>query len=181
MTGCFSRTPEFDALYEKVSDLESIEREFYVDSIETDDHPSHSHSWCWDHARMVAKVESILVGAPMLVAAGGSASDRAPRCEWHGCDIALRAELTDYGIDDALAMTEERPLECGAMPASLVLVADSLVSKDPRWKIWHWHAAVLVGDPTPSVETHDSCGGVVLLRRGEFWCSRCRRRVEIGA
>lgn len=177
---CFSRTPVHGELYSRLAQLENIVPLYYVDSIDTDDHPPHTSAWCLDHARKVARVESILVGADMLVTSAWTEDDRMHRCEWHGCDVALRAGgLTDHGVDEALALTESKPLEAATSAAELVLASDAMMQSDPRWKVWHWHACNLLGIMPPFVETHGGCGGVVLLRSGEWRCSGCRKIVSL--
>jgi hypothetical protein len=136
-----------DEMIGAVSKLEPIELEYYIDSTETDDHPSHSDSWCFKHADMVARVEALLVGAEMLVTGSWSEVDGAPRCMWRGCGVALRSNgggLTSYGVDSALGLTETDPRRCHVYPAELVLSAQSMSDDDPRWELWEFHARRLL-------------------------------------
>lgn len=132
-------------LTHRISKLEPIEREYYVDSTETDDHPEHFHSWCFAHADMVARVEALTVGAEMFATSAWTESDSAARCEWYGCDVALKAGgLTDYGVDTALGLTEEDPLAVHVYPAELVLASNAMRDDDPRWATWEHHAKKLL-------------------------------------
>lgn len=123
------------------------EQLYYIDSIETDDHPEHYWSFCREHAEMVARAESILTGASMHIAAAWAGDDSAARCDWYGCDKPLDGGgLTDYGVDSALALTEEKPLEAHVYPAELVLAARAMCADDPRWATWEAHAKRLLDE-----------------------------------
>jgi hypothetical protein len=123
------------------------EQLYYIESLDTDDHPEHSFCFCCEHADMVAHVESIMTGADMHIAAAWAGDDNAERCHWYGCDKPLDGGgLTNYGIDSALGLTEEKPLECHVYPAELVLAARSMLDNDPRWVTWEHHARRLLRD-----------------------------------
>lgn len=120
---------------------------YYIDSDETDDHPEHYNSFCRKHADMVARVESIMTGASMFIAAAWAGDDNAERCDWYGCDKPLDGGgLTDYGVDDALGLTESKPLEAHVYPAELILAARAMycTDDDPRWATWEAHARRLL-------------------------------------
>lgn len=134
-----------EELIERIGCLEPIEPLYYIDSDETDGHPPHIHSFCREHAVKVARVESIATGFSMFIAAGWTQDDRAERCEWYGCDVALNAGgLTDYGIDNSLGLTETDPERCHVYPAELELSAHAMASGDPRWQLWEHHARKLL-------------------------------------
>lgn len=180
-----STTLSRDELADAISKLEPIEFEYYVDSVETD--ADHSNSWCFKHAEKVAKRETRKTGKKMHAARSWSETDIASRCEYRGCDVALRPDgggLTDYGIDSALGITEEKPLECHVYPAELVLSEGSMRNNDIRWPLWEWHAHRLLKLPLPKIEEHYGCGGVVLpgVSTGDVpgeiigWrCTRCHK------
>ncbi len=122
-----------------------IEQLYYIDSDETDDHPEHTNSFCRKHADMVAKIASITTGCAMHIAAAWAGDDRAVRCDWYGCDIALDGGgLTNYGIDDALGLTETDPDACHVYPAELRLAYQSMAYADARWAQWVRHAERLI-------------------------------------
>lgn len=173
-----------DEMLTALGQLEEVEVEYYVHSADTDDHPSHAHSWCFKHADMVSRVAALLAGESMLVVRSWAETDVAARCEWHDCDVALcpdGAGLTDHGVDSALGLTEQRPLACHVYPTELVMAHAALATGDPRWRVWEWHACRLLGQPLPPIETHGRCGGVVMLRHDGWRCSSCRRVVRIGS
>lgn len=117
----------------------------YVDSDETDDHIAHHFSFCREHADMVARVEAMTTGATMFIAAAWAPDDNAERCGWYGCDKPLDAGgLTDYGVESALGLTEEKPLECHVYPAELALSARAMDADDSRWPTWEAHATKML-------------------------------------
>lgn len=165
-------------LVNRLACLESIEPEYYVDSADTDDHPDHTHSWCRKHADMVARIESMTIGASMHICESWSEVDVASRCEWRGCDVALRPSgggLTDYGVDNSLGLTEEKVLEVHVYPAELVMAWQAMARDDPRWPVWEWHACKLLKLTLPKLEVHEGCHGVVLFRHEGWKCTRCKR------
>lgn len=132
---------------------------YYIDSDETDDHPEHYFSFCREHAVKVARIEAMLVGASMYVAAAWGGDDSAERCDWYGCDKPLDGGgLTDYGVSDALALHEEKPLEAHVYPAELVLAARGMGPNDPRWATWEAHAKRNLEDATRVASQGDLFG-----------------------
>lgn len=147
-----------DELEVAVADLETIKTEYYVEPEDPCDDALRCASFCREHAMMLARVEGGTFGA------GWSERDHPERCEWHGCDVALRAGgLTSHGVDSALGLTETGPLECHVYPAELVLAGDAMDPRDPRWALWEYHACKLLKLPLPQVPTHENCGGVILF------------------
>lgn len=47
--------------------------------------------------------------------------------------------MTSYGIDSALALTEENPWESPVSVEELHLTAESMMPDDKRWAIWDHH------------------------------------------
>lgn len=154
-----------------------MEHECYVDS-DTDDHPDHSYSWCFEHANMVAKVESIISGSDMWVYRAEGASDYVPYCQWYGCQFALNpysSGLSQDGIESELGITEEKVLEVPITPEGLYLVFDSLTINDPLMALWEWHACRFFKLPLPPMEVHRGCNGVILMRHEGWKCTKCKK------
>lgn len=132
-----------DQLIEAVEKLSGAhcEQLYYVDSDEIDNHIPHFYSFCREHAAMVARIEALCEGASHYIAAAWAGDDSAQRCDWYRCDKPLDGGgLTDYGVDEALALHEEKPLEAHVYPAELVLAARAMCADDPRWATWEAHA-----------------------------------------
>lgn len=110
---------------------------YYIESPDTDDHPEHYNSFCYEHGRMVALGESILSGFQMYATRGWSGDDSVQRCAWHRCDQELdMGGLTSCGVDCALALTESDPYRSSVTPAELALSAESMLDDDKRWDVW---------------------------------------------
>jgi hypothetical protein len=57
------------------------------------------------------------------------------------CDVALHAGgLTNYGVDNALGVTETVPKRCHTSVAELLDASSSMMRDDPRWELWEFHA-----------------------------------------
>lgn len=67
------------------------------------------------------------------------ANDGVERCFNEACQRSLDTDLTDYGVDQALALQCDRPLECPVDTSELLLAARAMGENDPRWVTWLAH------------------------------------------
>lgn len=99
--------------------------------------PDYGANFCHRHALIVAAWEGFESGILTWADSSSSGSDRARRCDFGGCEIALDfGGLTDDGIDDALGLIGEDPMSVHVYPAELELAAGSMAFDDPRWETW---------------------------------------------
>lgn len=95
--------------------------------------------YCFTCADRIAKAVAIAEAIETYVDGSWSESDSAKRCE--RCDIALHAGgLTNYGVDNALGLTETNPKRCHTYVAELLDASSSMMKDDPRWELWEFHA-----------------------------------------
>lgn len=115
-----------------------VPRGYYINSDEPGDHPDHGFSFCYEHAHKVARIDVLLEGASVYVSDGSwGETDGCERCQFYGCGIELdTGSLTDYGVDNSLALTESDPLACSVTPYELKRSAWALADDDPRWETW---------------------------------------------
>lgn len=127
-----------DRILAQLGDVAWPEAGYVIDSDETDDHVSHDNVFCWEHAKMVAIVDSILTGAEMFpVNVSQSETDSQEWCAFHGCSKAVNTgSPTDHWIDSALGLTEEDPYACHVTPYELARSAWNMTHDDPRWSVW---------------------------------------------
>lgn len=125
-----------------------IEEGFYLDS--DDGQPNPSHVYCYRHAyavatRMERSPKSRARGTEFFVCGAWGGSDHEEWCAIKTCGVALNTgPLTDYGIDSALALTEEDPFSSPVSPEGLSLAADAMGDRDPRWTVWDRHLLTLL-------------------------------------
>lgn len=132
MTAAMTRDELIDAI-NALPDAHMVST-YYVDG---DGDTDHTHAFCREHAVIVAKWTALEHGFDTWICAAWSETDSAERCAFGSCDRPLRSgSLTSYGVDSALALTEEDPLASSVSPAELVLSADSMVKDDQRWATW---------------------------------------------
>jgi hypothetical protein len=111
---------------------------YVIDSDETDDHVTHDYAFCFEHADMVARGDSILTGFEMFpVNVSQSETDHEEWCAFHGCGKALNTgSPTDEWIDSALGLTEEDPYAVSVTPYELARSACNMLIDDKRWTVW---------------------------------------------
>lgn len=85
---------------------------YVIDSGETDDHPTHDNVYCHRHTRLVASRESTRTKCDMYVLdVSWGETDSSEWCAYPRCRRELdTGSLTEYGVDNALALTETNPL-----------------------------------------------------------------------
>ena len=116
---------------------------FYVatDEGEIDGSPD----FCHEHADQVARIHRLTTGKDAWVSSTSMGSDGHRECEFRGCGKHLNfGGLTDYGIQNALGLTEVDPRDVSCYPSELELAADALMPEDPRWELWEHHARVTI-------------------------------------
>lgn len=122
-----------------------IEQCYYVTSTYSNDEPGREYGFCRKHADMVARITALVAGEQMHIAEAWAGSDRAERCAWHRCNVALDSGgLTAYGITNALAHGAVDPDRVHVYPAELVLAYQSMSRDDARWNLWIRHAKRLI-------------------------------------
>lgn len=140
-----------------VEALEPIEQGWYVNSDEGE--PDCGANYCRDHAEIVARWSGRSTGVETWADSAGGPSDSAPRCDFKysamgrtfHCYKALEfGGLTNYGVDNALGLTETDPRTCHVHPAELVLSAQSMADDDARWEMWEHHARRLLAERSAS-------------------------------
>ena len=137
---CRSQAMNRDQLIRNVSKRAEIQETWYVRSHNLDD-VIHQFNFCSTHARMVARVESIIQAIDTQTDVHFSESDSADRCEFYGCDVALAANgITDYGVNSALGLTDSDPKNVHVYIEELELAARAMSDDDPRWILWEHHA-----------------------------------------
>lgn len=67
---------------------------------------------------------------------GDGQSDGSRWCANDACGKRLRACLTDYGVDSALGLTEEDPLNCGIDVRDLIEADGAMTDDDERRRLW---------------------------------------------
>lgn len=111
---------------------------YVIDSDETDDHVTHDYVFCWEHAQIVARGDSILTGHEMFpVNVSGGATGHEENCAFYGCGVDLNTgSPTDSWIDSALGLTESDPYAIHVTPYQLVRSECNMVAGDKRWPVW---------------------------------------------
>jgi hypothetical protein len=111
---------------------------YVIDSNETDDHVTHDYAFCWEHAKMVARGDSILTGFEMFpVNVSQGETDHEEWCAFHGCGEPINTgSPTDEWIDSALGLTETDPYAVSVTPYELVRSAANMLIDDRRWTVW---------------------------------------------
>lgn len=111
---------------------------YVIDSIETDDHVTHDYAFCYEHAAMVARGDSILTGAEMfIVNVSHSETDCQEYCAFHGCGVELNTgSPTDYWIESALGLTEEDPYKCHVTKYELIRSYWNMMHDNVKWSVW---------------------------------------------
>jgi hypothetical protein len=112
---------------------------FYVTSDAGEPYPAED--FCREHADVIAREHQAATGVISWVASTSMGSDGHRECAFKGCRKHLDfGELTDYGIDSALGLTERDPHNVSVYWSELKLAADSMMPNDPRWALWERHA-----------------------------------------
>lgn len=118
---------------------------FYLDS--DNGEPEPYVEFCYDHAVVVARWSARETGTPTWIARSWGETDHAhAECAFGGCARLLRTDggITSYGVDSALALTEEDPFKAHVSPEELDLAASAMMPDDPRWKTWEKQAKRLL-------------------------------------
>ena len=121
-----------------VGDTRWPESGYVIDSDETDDHVTHDYAFCYEHALMVARGDSILTGYSMFVVdVSQSETDTEEWCAFSGCCKPLNTgSPTDHWIDSALGLTESDPYAVTVTPYELARSACNMTGDDRRWPVW---------------------------------------------
>lgn len=111
---------------------------YVIQSDETDDHVTHDHAFCYEHAVMVVRGDSILTGHRMfLVNLSYSEADSEEWCAFYGCNAELNTgSPTDSWIDSALGLTEEDPYAVTVTLYELIRSEHNMTNDDKRWPVW---------------------------------------------
>lgn len=117
-------------------------------------------SFCPAHARIVAAWTARESGVDVYVCRAWADSDRCERCGFGSCGVPLRPDgggLTDWGIRDALALTEEDPYASSVSPQELILSAGSIWPHDsPHWTVWERQARRVLAEAGANAERRTS-------------------------
>ena len=118
---------------------------YVIDSDETD---TPDEAFCYEHAHMVARGDSIMTGFEMfIVNVSGGEADHEEWCAFHGCGVPLNTgSPTDNWIDSALGLTEEDPYACSVTPYELARSEANMLIDDKRWPVWMRQARRVLRD-----------------------------------
>lgn len=124
--------------------MKSLVRGHYV-NVDIDEPDScFGMDFCFEHADMVARINTLKMGVTSWVASTyGDQVENHRHCEFYGCDRHLDiGALSDYGVDNALGLADapDNPLSVHAYPSELERAARSMADDDPRWATWCGHA-----------------------------------------
>ena len=125
-------------------DLEPL---YYISDDRGEELDCGESSFCFDHACIVARWESREQGVEYHLARSWGETDHAHvECAFGDCGKLLRADggITSYGVDSALALTEEDPFKACVSPEELDLAACAMMPNDPRWATWERQARRLL-------------------------------------
>lgn len=111
---------------------------YVIDSDDTDDHPTHDNVYCRRHALWVAARESKRTKCEMYIRdISWGETDSSEFCAYPKCWRELdTGSLTDYGVDNALALTETDPLKASVSLYELKRSAAAMAHDDERWGLW---------------------------------------------
>jgi hypothetical protein len=118
---------------------------YYVDSDKGE--PDLCANFCFEHAAIVARWSARETGVETWVARSWGETDHAhTECDFGGCAQLLRTDggITSYGVDGALALTEEDPFKACVSPEELELAACAMMPDDERWATWEKQARRLL-------------------------------------
>jgi hypothetical protein len=133
----------------ELPDAQALKPGFYVDA--DDGEPDLGACFCHEHAEAIATWAGRERATPRDDYGGGyhvwvsslqAQTDGAERCDFgnRSCNRPLSSNLTDHGVDCALALTEAEPLKAHIYPAELDLAARAMGDTDPRWATWEAQA-----------------------------------------
>lgn len=120
----------------KVGDTSWPEAGYVIDSDDARNTPDDA--FCYEHAWMVARGESILTGFEMfIVNVSMEETDHEEWCAFHGCGKPVNTgSPTDQWIDSALGLTEEDPYAVIVTPYELSRSFWNMSIDDKRWTVW---------------------------------------------
>lgn len=116
---------------------------YYLVGLEGADHDEWTaEDFCERHARSTArKLRRTSPEVSIALAVGNlDGVDGEYWCSAERCRRQLSmGRLSDYGIDSALGITEEDPLDVALSIEGMSAAAESMDPTDKRWRLWAFH------------------------------------------
>lgn len=132
---------------------------YFVEGDDGDD----EGEFCWEHAEARARYVARFNAAgkrrrrkvEAYIGRLDGESDGSRRCARETCGVRLAVSLTDYGVESALGLTEEDPLDCCIDVRDLVEAAGTMSQDDERYGLWYWHFQRLRSQPSKPGDAGD--------------------------
>lgn len=123
---------------------------FYLESPEG----SVEQEYCYEHAiahqrylrRYTPAGKKRIQKADVYLGRMDGEEDNSRWCGHRTCSLRLRVTLTSYGVDTALGLTENDPMDCCIDARDLIEADGALDDADERRKLWYHHVLELQGD-----------------------------------
>ena len=116
---------------------------FFVEGPEGD----AGDEYCYDHATAVHRRLSRFTAdgkrrsrkAEVYIGRVDSEQDGSRWCGHDGCGARLAVTLTDWGVNSALGLTEDDPMDCCIDVRELVEADNAMRADDERYRLWYFH------------------------------------------